>query len=127
MSILKKYVLNRARPEGSIAKGYGFEEVIEFCIDFVDSIDSIGLPVSRYEGRLQGKGTIGRKSSLSNNTDLFIKAHLTVLQQSSMVTPYRTEHEQIIDSQIGNSGATVAGRRAMLSFFLLTIRSLPWV
>ena len=52
MSILKKYVLNRARPEGSIAKGYGTEEVIEFCVDFVDSIDSIGLPVSRHEGRL---------------------------------------------------------------------------
>ena len=77
MSILKKYVLNRAHPEGSIAKGYGTEEVIEFCVDFVNSI---GLPVSRHEGRLQGKGTIGRKSCLSNNTDLFHKAHITVLQ-----------------------------------------------
>jgi hypothetical protein len=38
MSILKKYVLNRAR--------YVTEEVIEFCVDFVDSIDSIGVPVS---------------------------------------------------------------------------------
>jgi hypothetical protein len=38
MSILKKYVLNRAR--------YVTEEVIEFCVDFVDSIDSIEVPVS---------------------------------------------------------------------------------
>jgi hypothetical protein len=38
MSVLKKYILNRARPEGSIAKGYVTEEVIEFCVDFVDSI-----------------------------------------------------------------------------------------
>jgi hypothetical protein len=34
IGILKKYVHNRARPEGSIAKGYGTEEVIEFCVDF---------------------------------------------------------------------------------------------
>jgi hypothetical protein len=46
MSVLKKYVLNRARPEGSIAKGYVTEKVIEFYVDFVDSIYSIGVPVS---------------------------------------------------------------------------------
>ena len=34
MGVLKKYVHNRARPEGSIAKGYGTEEVIEFYVDF---------------------------------------------------------------------------------------------
>ena len=34
IGILKKYVHNRARPEGSIAKGYGTEEVIELCVDF---------------------------------------------------------------------------------------------
>ena len=36
MSVLKKYVLNHTHPEGNIAKGYLTEEVIEFCIDFVD-------------------------------------------------------------------------------------------
>src|SRR6187551_1338047 len=35
MGVLKKYVHNRARPEGSISKGYGTEEVIEFCVDFI--------------------------------------------------------------------------------------------
>jgi hypothetical protein len=74
MSVLKKYVLNHARPKGSIAKGYVTEEVIEFCVDFVDSIDSIGALVSRHEGRLLRKGTIGRKACLSNDTDLFNKA-----------------------------------------------------
>jgi hypothetical protein len=52
MSVLKKYVLNRAHPEESITKGYVTKEVIEFCEDFVDSIDSIRVPVSRHEGRL---------------------------------------------------------------------------
>jgi hypothetical protein len=88
MLVPKKYVLNRACPEGSIAKGYVTEEVIEFCVDFVYSIDSMGVLVSRQEGRLLGKGTVGRKACLSNDTDLFNKEHLAVLQQSTLVTLY---------------------------------------
>jgi hypothetical protein len=42
MSILKKYVLNRAHLEGSIEEGYVTEEVIEFCADFVK--DRYGEP-----------------------------------------------------------------------------------
>jgi hypothetical protein len=61
MSVLKKYVLNHARPEGSISKGYVTEELIEFCVDFVDSIDSIRVPVSRHEGRLLGKAPLKGK------------------------------------------------------------------
>jgi hypothetical protein len=97
MSVLKKYVLNCARPEGSIAKGYVTEEVIEFCVEFVDSIDSIGVPVSRHEGRPLGKCTTGRKTCLSNDTHFFNKAHLVVLQQSTLVTPYIEEHVRGLD------------------------------
>ena len=32
MAVLKKHVRKRSRPEGCIAKGYGTEEVIEFCV-----------------------------------------------------------------------------------------------
>jgi hypothetical protein len=46
MGVLKKYVHQRARPEGSIAKGYGTEEVIEFCVDFIRNLDPIGVPES---------------------------------------------------------------------------------
>src|SRR3954466_15486587 len=49
VGVLKKYVHNRARPEGSISKGYGTEEVIQFCVDFIPDIKSIGLSESRYE------------------------------------------------------------------------------
>ena len=41
MGVLKKYVHNRARPEGSISKGYGTEEVIEFCVDFLPDLKPI--------------------------------------------------------------------------------------
>ena len=38
MGVLKKYVHNRARLEGSISKGYVTEEVIEFCVDFIPTL-----------------------------------------------------------------------------------------
>jgi hypothetical protein len=44
MGVLKKYVRNRARLEGSIAKGYRIEEVIEFCVDFIPDLKPIGVP-----------------------------------------------------------------------------------
>src|SRR3954467_15421960 len=48
VGVLKKYVRNHARPEGSISKSYGTEEVIEFCVDFIPYLKPIGVPESRY-------------------------------------------------------------------------------
>ena len=59
--VLKKYVRKCSSPEGCIAKGYGTEEVIEFCIDYIDDRRLIVVPISRHEGRLSGKGTLGKK------------------------------------------------------------------
>ena len=73
MGVLKKYVHNRAWPEGSIAKGYGIEEVIEFCVDFIVDLDMIGVPESRHERRLSGKGTLGRKHILARRMIISIK------------------------------------------------------
>ena len=50
MGVLKKYVHSHSWLQGSIAKGYGTEEVIEFCVDFILDLDSIGIPQSRHEG-----------------------------------------------------------------------------
>ena len=78
MGVLKKYVHNRARPEGSMSKGYGTEEVIEFCVDFIPDIKSIGLPESRHEGRLSGKGTLGKKAMICRDGHSLTQAHYTV-------------------------------------------------
>jgi hypothetical protein len=99
MGVLKKYVHNRARPEGSISKGYGTEEVIEFCVDFIPDIKPIGLPESRHEGRLSGKGTLGRKSLICRDGHSFTQAHYTVLQNSTLVAPYIKEHMDIVCSK----------------------------
>ena len=65
------------------AKGYVTEEVIEFCVDYVDYLCPIGVPVSRHEWRLIGKGTLGRKSVNASDHATLSKAHLTVLQLSA--------------------------------------------
>jgi len=84
MGVLKKYVHQRARPEGSITEGYGTVEVIEFCVEFIPKLDPIGVPESQHEGRLSGKGTVGKKTYISTGDDYFNKAHYTVLQNSSL-------------------------------------------
>ncbi|XP_066163055.1 uncharacterized protein, partial [Oryza sativa Japonica Group] len=96
MGVLKKYVRNRARPEASIAKGYGTEEVIEFCVEFIEDLRPIGVSESRHEGRLRGKGTLGRKEITTVDNNLFRKAHFTVLQHSSLVAPYIEEHLALV-------------------------------
>jgi len=99
MGVLKKYVRNRARPEGSMVKGYGTEEVIEFCVDFVPGLKPIGVPQSRHEGRLSGKGTIGAKSMICMDGHSLTQAHHTVLQNSSLVAPYFEVHKNVLRSK----------------------------
>jgi hypothetical protein len=99
MGVLKKYVHNRARPEGSIVKGYGTEEVIEFCVDFIPDLKPIGVPESRHEGRLHGKGTLGKKATICQDGDSFTQAHDTVLHNSSLVGPYVEEHKNVLRSK----------------------------
>jgi hypothetical protein len=96
MGVLKKYVRNHARPEGSISKGYGTEEVIEFCVDFLPDLKPIGVPGSRYEGRLIGKGTLGRKATVCRDRNSLTQAHYTVLQNSTVVALYIERHKNIL-------------------------------
>nr|AAX92775.1 transposon protein, putative, CACTA, En/Spm sub-class [Oryza sativa Japonica Group]ABA93319.1 transposon protein, putative, CACTA, En/Spm sub-class [Oryza sativa Japonica Group] len=108
MDVLKKYVRNHARPEASIAKGYGTEEVIEFCVEFIEDLRPIGVHESRHEGRLWRKGTLGRKAIMTVYNNLFRKTHFTVLQQSSLVAPYIEEHLALVRARnIGKSDAWI--------------------
>ena len=79
--------------------GYGTEEVIEFCVDFIPDLKPIGVPQSRHEGRVCGKGTRGRKSIICGDGHSFTQAHYTVLHNSSLVAPYIVEHKTILRSK----------------------------
>ena len=99
MAVLQKYVRNRSWPEGCIAKGYGTEEVIEFCVDFIDDLNPIRVPLSRHEGRLKGKGILGKKSNMHILESEIRKTNFTDLQNSSLVAPYMDEHMNIVRSE----------------------------
>jgi hypothetical protein len=99
MGVLKKYVRNRPRPKGSISKGYGTEEVIEFCVDFLPDLKPIGVPKSRYEGRLNEKGTLGRKATVCRDRHSLTQAYYTVLHNSTVVAPYIERHKNILCSE----------------------------
>jgi hypothetical protein len=60
MKVFRRYVRNRFRPEGSMVEGWTTEEAIEFCTYYMD-INRVGVLVSRHDGRLGGKGMIGKK------------------------------------------------------------------
>jgi hypothetical protein len=78
-SILKSFVRNRAYPKGSMVQGYYIEEAVEWALNYADSSNPIGVPESRHEGRLTGKGTIGKKA-ITPDPHLFHCAHFHVLQ-----------------------------------------------
>lgn len=92
MGVVKKYVRNRGRPEGCIAEGWATEEVIEFCIDYMD-LNPIGLPVSRHEGRLRGTGTLGLRSFRCNDNTSCTQAHFAVLNHSEVAHEYIGMHK----------------------------------
>ncbi|KAJ9560349.1 hypothetical protein OSB04_005509 [Centaurea solstitialis] len=91
MGFLKGHVRNRYRPEGSIIEGYLSEEVIDFCTDYLNGVNNIGVPRSRHEGRLGGVGTIGFKKIVPDR-DQLQQAHFFVLQNMTVVAPFIHEH-----------------------------------
>jgi hypothetical protein len=74
-----------------MVQGRSTEEAIEFCTYYL-GLDRIDVPVSRHEGRLVGKGTIGEKTGHADDLDAFRQAHFTVLQQASVVSEYVDVH-----------------------------------
>ena len=99
MAVLKMYIRNRSRLEGCITKGYGTEKVNKFCVDFIDDLSPIGVPMSRHKGRLKGKSTLGKKSNMQITESKIRKANFTVLQNSTLVAPYMDEHMNIVHSE----------------------------
>ena len=79
-----------------------------FCVDFIDELSPIGVPISHYAGRLKVKGTLGKKSNMHISESEIHRANFTVLQNSSLVAPYMDEHMNIVRSEnIGKSEAWI--------------------
>jgi hypothetical protein len=92
LAVLKAYVRNHAHPEGSIMEGYTTEEVVECCVDYVKDRKQIGLPIPLHEGRLRGRGRMGKKTFVGRDYNLVSEAHFSVLQLLVIAEPYIDEH-----------------------------------
>jgi hypothetical protein len=96
MSILNGYMRNKVFPEGSMIESYHTEESVDCCIDYKKDKRAIGLPESQHEGKLSGKGTIGRERFIDEDNQQLEKAHASVLQQLAIVGPFIMQHENEI-------------------------------
>ena len=52
--VIKGFIRNRARPDGSIVQGFLTEECISFCTNYLDVENLVGLPVNTHHGWLDG-------------------------------------------------------------------------
>jgi hypothetical protein len=86
ISILKLYIRNRAYPKGSTIEGYSTEKIIECCLGYLKDKAGIGLPVPRFLGRLEGVGTVGRKTFIDKDFKGVQQAHYSILQHLMIMT-----------------------------------------
>jgi len=80
-------------------EGYSTEEVIECCLGYLNDKVSIGLPVPRFFGRLEGFGTIGRKIFIDKDFKGVQQAHYSILQHLTIMTPLVNEHLSMIRAE----------------------------
>jgi hypothetical protein len=74
---------------------YCTEEAVEWALNYTGLSNPIGVPMSHHEGRITGKGTIGKKV-ITPDPHLFCCAHFHVLQQMSIVSKYLDEHKKVL-------------------------------
>ena len=76
--------------------GYSTEEVIESCLDYLKDNVSLGLPIPCFLGRLDGVGTVGRKTFIDKDFKGVQQAHYSILQHLTIMTPLVNEHLSMI-------------------------------
>ncbi|KAG8387592.1 hypothetical protein BUALT_Bualt02G0037300 [Buddleja alternifolia] len=87
---LKKYMRNKAHPEGSIAKGYILEECMIFCSRYLNDVETNANKHPRNHDEDNSNGRLignGKKFHLDHVT--WVQAHRYVLQNSDVVKIYR--------------------------------------
>ena len=95
MKILKRYTKNLYRLEASIVERYIAEEAIEFFSEYIEKAKPVGLPESRHDDKVGGKGSRGLHVITPSVEDL-LQAHLYMLNNSNKVLPYILQHEALV-------------------------------
>jgi hypothetical protein len=68
---------------------------VECALNYAGPSNPIDVPKPHHEGRLIGKGTIGKKA-ITPGPHLFCYAHFHVLQQMSIVSEYFDKHKEVL-------------------------------
>ena len=107
--VIKGFVRNRSRPDGSIAKGFLTYECISFCQNYLSTEnEDVGLPTRKHLGRLAGVGhREGNRALHVGNAcrrDDFDRAHRVALQHIEVVGPWVDEHKTLIEKKYVDLG-----------------------
>jgi len=95
MKILKGYTNNLHHPEASIVERYIAEEAIEFFLEYIEKARPVGLPVSRHDESVGGKGSRGLHV-ITPTVEHLQQAHLYVLNNNNEVLSYILRHEGLV-------------------------------
>ena len=107
--VIKGFVRNRSRPDGSIAKGFLIYECISFCQNYLTiENEDVGIPTKKHLGRLGGYGHREGCRSLhvgidGRRTD-FERAHRVALQHIEVVGPWVEDHRSLIEQEYVDQG-----------------------
>ena len=74
---------------------YSVEEAIEFCSEYLEKAKPVGLPESRHDDRVGGKGSRGLHVITPSVEDL-LQAYLYVLNNSNEIFPFIVKHEALV-------------------------------
>jgi hypothetical protein len=77
-------------------KGYSTEEIIECCLGYLKDKVGIGLPISCFLGRLEGVGSVGRKTFVGKDFKGVQQAYYSILQHLTIMIPLVDEHLSMI-------------------------------
>ncbi|XP_042465745.1 uncharacterized protein LOC122048217 [Zingiber officinale] len=98
MKVLKSYVGSRKHPEGCIVQRYLAEEAIEFCSEYLNGVDPIGVPQSIRDSKANISGLQACNAPIVVQQVDLQQAHLTVLENMEEVSPYIIEHKIFLKS-----------------------------
>ena len=93
MKMLKGYVRNWNRPEGYIVESYIAKEAVEFCLEYIGGVETIGVSNTRNTSN-KGIGVGNQKLMACDDWEL---AHRSVLEKISVVQPYiQWEYDDVL-------------------------------
>ncbi|XP_042387441.1 uncharacterized protein LOC121979516 [Zingiber officinale] len=98
MKVFKSYIGSRKHPEGCIVQRYLAEEAIEFCSEYLNDVDPIGVPQSIRDPKANGSGLQACNTPIIVQQVDLQQAHLTVLENMEEVSPYIIEHKIFLKS-----------------------------